>query len=458
MAARSSVSSLTPAAEGLNPMQVFHNALTGQPTGSDSVAGSGSDDVADPYTPILDAMTVPDAYGTGDDAYPLAIQGLLPGGAVGPMNVAPSSDALGQSGLNTAPSQPQPGMPIQGTSEFAVMRPSELTLKAMPSDAGDDQPDAGAPAYDRGEAAFDAPAVADAGASPANPTGKAESMPMTSEPMNALAAGNGVMLPQSQPPEGQTQPPRLGPVRAANASGLSPKGPSKALRYNPAVIFGKGPPKVPDYDHFSKVFSDWAKSHSDAPRYVPASNWKRIAPDPSNLEPESKYGPYTRITFHDTGSDDTPQSVDELHTNNESYLHHLGREVKNAFHAERYHNGDIGYHFLIGADGTIYEGRPLTYEGAHVWGHNPANIGVAFLGDYSSNPLSDAQLNSAKVLVGVLNRTYHIGQNANGQPYIFSHKDLAPSSGEHARPVELVGANQQMDQIKAWSQTRRRGR
>ncbi|MBN1774435.1 MAG: N-acetylmuramoyl-L-alanine amidase, partial [Deltaproteobacteria bacterium] len=41
---------------------------------------------------------------------------------------------------------------------------------------------------------------------------------------------------------------------------------------------------------------------------------------------------------------------------------------------------DIGYHFLVGTDGSIYEGRPLQMVGAHVGGHNTGNIGVSFIG------------------------------------------------------------------------------
>ena len=52
---------------------------------------------------------------------------------------------------------------------------------------------------------------------------------------------------------------------------------------------------------------------------------------------------------------------------------------------QRYHmdtNGwcDVGYHFLVGVDGTIYEGRPLELLGAHVGGNNTGNVGIAFVG------------------------------------------------------------------------------
>lgn len=40
----------------------------------------------------------------------------------------------------------------------------------------------------------------------------------------------------------------------------------------------------------------------------------------------------------------------------------------------------IGYHYLIGLDGTIRNGRPITRVGAHAKGHNAGSVGVAYVG------------------------------------------------------------------------------
>lgn len=88
---------------------------------------------------------------------------------------------------------------------------------------------------------------------------------------------------------------------------------------------------------------------------------------------------------------------------------------------QRYHqvsNGwcDIGYHFLIGGDGTIFEGRPLEQLGAHVGGHNTGNIGIAFIGCFDSScpssmgsrTPSDAAIRSAGRLIHRLSQIYRI--------------------------------------------------
>lgn len=41
---------------------------------------------------------------------------------------------------------------------------------------------------------------------------------------------------------------------------------------------------------------------------------------------------------------------------------------------------DIGYHFVIGLDGSVSQGRPVEIVGAHCIGHNSHSIGIAYVG------------------------------------------------------------------------------
>jgi len=61
----------------------------------------------------------------------------------------------------------------------------------------------------------------------------------------------------------------------------------------------------------------------------------------------------------------------------------------------------LGYHFVIGYDGTIFEGRPMDVSGNHAllgrtYNRNPFTIGVALIGDFGpgNEPPSQAQLDS----------------------------------------------------------------
>uniref|UniRef100_A0A3P8TN17 Peptidoglycan recognition protein 6 n=1 Tax=Amphiprion percula TaxID=161767 RepID=A0A3P8TN17_AMPPE len=53
------------------------------------------------------------------------------------------------------------------------------------------------------------------------------------------------------------------------------------------------------------------------------------------------------------------------------------------FHQEDRGWDDIGYSFVAGSDGNIYEGRGWHWQGAHTYGHNSKGFGVSFIGDYS---------------------------------------------------------------------------
>ncbi|KAK3910581.1 Peptidoglycan-recognition protein 2, partial [Frankliniella fusca] len=61
--------------------------------------------------------------------------------------------------------------------------------------------------------------------------------------------------------------------------------------------------------------------------------------------------------------------------------------------------GDIGYGFLIGGDGLIFEGQGWHKEGAHTYGYNKKSIGVAFMGDFSERRASAAQIGALRALL-----------------------------------------------------------
>ncbi|XP_034046889.1 peptidoglycan recognition protein 6 isoform X2 [Thalassophryne amazonica] len=54
------------------------------------------------------------------------------------------------------------------------------------------------------------------------------------------------------------------------------------------------------------------------------------------------------------------------------------------FHQDDRGWDDIGYSFVAGSDGYIYEGRGWHWQGAHTLGHNSVGYGVSFIGDYST--------------------------------------------------------------------------
>lgn len=72
---------------------------------------------------------------------------------------------------------------------------------------------------------------------------------------------------------------------------------------------------------------------------------------------------------------------------------------------------DIGYHYVIGLDGSIHKGRLNDVQGAHTKGHNKNSLGVCYVGgcDKYMNPKdtrTDAQKRSFYILIEGLKSIY----------------------------------------------------
>jgi hypothetical protein len=112
-----------------------------------------------------------------------------------------------------------------------------------------------------------------------------------------------------------------------------------------------------------------------------------------------------------------------------------------AFHAVARGWGDMGYHLLIDAAGTVYEGRAGSARafdggpvavGAHVRGHNGGALGIGLIGTFTDRPPAPRM---RVALVSVLRRlSAALGIDPLGTveegtvPAICAHRDLAPTS------------------------------
>ena len=70
-----------------------------------------------------------------------------------------------------------------------------------------------------------------------------------------------------------------------------------------------------------------------------------------------------------------------------------------AFHMYSQGWCDIGYNFLVSRDGRLWRGRGRLRLGAHVANQNSGNVGISFMGNYSSTKVNKAQrCNAARLL------------------------------------------------------------
>ncbi|XP_021005323.1 N-acetylmuramoyl-L-alanine amidase isoform X1 [Mus caroli] len=66
------------------------------------------------------------------------------------------------------------------------------------------------------------------------------------------------------------------------------------------------------------------------------------------------------------------------------------------FHQDVRSWDDIGYSFVVGSDGYVYQGRGWHWVGAHTRGYNSRGFGVAFVGNYTGSLPNEAALNTVR--------------------------------------------------------------
>jgi hypothetical protein len=108
---------------------------------------------------------------------------------------------------------------------------------------------------------------------------------------------------------------------------------------------------------------------------------------------------------------------------------------------------DIPYQFLVGYDGSVYEGRALAYRSGATGGANPGNMAVSFLGCYhpngcpggNSHAATDEMMRGALTLIQTASRLHDIPIDSQS---IRGHRDYGnptacPGDYVHARLDEL---------------------
>jgi len=132
---------------------------------------------------------------------------------------------------------------------------------------------------------------------------------------------------------------------------------------------------------------------------ISRASWAKGNPIPRNM---NKMLPVKYITVHHDGMSpftNTSKSAaaSRLETIRRSHLRRDGGRW-----------GDIGYHFAIDPSGRLWEGRPLTWQGAHVRARNEGNVGVVVLGNYERQPVNATQQASVLSTLQTLMNRYQV--------------------------------------------------
>jgi len=144
---------------------------------------------------------------------------------------------------------------------------------------------------------------------------------------------------------------------------------------------------------------------------LPRSKWATGQPIPSRM---NTMLPVTYITVHHDGM--------SPFTGNSTSAGARRIDAIRIAH-QRQGWGDIGYHFAIDRAGNIWEGRPLTYQGAHVKDHNEHNIGVVMLGNFDEQRPTNAQVEALNRHVKNLKAAYGVST-----PRLKTHQEWAATA------------------------------
>lgn len=150
--------------------------------------------------------------------------------------------------------------------------------------------------------------------------------------------------------------------------------------------------------------------------------------------------PPTRITLHHSGGKNAVDGDREA-----------AARIVRAIQTEHLRTrgwSDIGYHFAVDRAGRIWEGRPVTQQGAHAGSSaaNDRNVGIVCLGNFDQQSPSPAQLESLGRLVGALRARYGIKR-----AQVLSHNEVRGDCG--LGPTSCPGKG-----LGAWLTAYRSGR
>jgi hypothetical protein len=150
-----------------------------------------------------------------------------------------------------------------------------------------------------------------------------------------------------------------------------------------------------------------ANAPAALPYAKPRRLWARGEPDLTVLNPML---PVCAITVHHDGLDNLETGTSEREMMARIELYRVGHRAKGW--------GDIGYHLVVDRAGTVWQGRSIRWQGAHVKNHNEGNIGVLVMGNFEVQRPTAAQMKTLEKTLADLMKTYKVRKNA-----VYTHRE-----------------------------------
>ena len=151
-----------------------------------------------------------------------------------------------------------------------------------------------------------------------------------------------------------------------------------------------------------RLLTGVSASTAPATTVITRGQWGAGATIPSRLNQNGSR--YEYITLHHSAMPNPPYLSGNLADSATAV-----RQIQRAHMVGPEQMGDIGYHFLIDPFGRVFQGREITYQGAHAGGtNNRRNVGICMIGNFEFERPTSAALGSLNSLVTQLRTSYGI--------------------------------------------------
>lgn len=156
---------------------------------------------------------------------------------------------------------------------------------------------------------------------------------------------------------------------------------------------------------------------------IPRTAWAKGGPITSRMD---RMLPVRKITIHHTaipasGLRSKGDVAGQIESIRQAHIHRKGEPF-----------GDIGYHYIVDPMGNIWEGRSLSYQGAHVSKLNENNLGIVCLGNFEMERPNDAQVRALHAFTAVQMRRFNVPLRE-----VRTHREMAKTAcpGRNLQPA-----------------------
>jgi len=151
-----------------------------------------------------------------------------------------------------------------------------------------------------------------------------------------------------------------------------------------------------------RLLTGVSASTAPATAIITRGQWGASATIPHRLDQNGSR--YEYITLHHSAMPNPPQLSGSLADSAAAV-----RQIQRGHMVGTEKMGDIGYHFLVDPFGRVFQGRDVTYQGAHAGGtNNRRNLGICLIGNFDLERPTAEALGSLNSLVNQLRGSYGI--------------------------------------------------